>query len=507
MVEEEVREELRRKITFGINRTAILYNQQRLTNPVKFNFRYQRDYLWFQVRRAQDPGFFRKIFNLSHKSPNFQSNRSFVMKIILRDICAGHFNTDQISGEVELESFHKKNKMGNYEPRHARRRLNDELNDLAFEKGRTSPDRRIVSYSTAFSLDTTKQRPLLDQAEKMWDEEVQQAMNGEQKVLIETKAIMLHEIFHERWQDLIELRRSMLETLGTFDDNISMSTYFSALYQEISEFSPYFIILSNHLNSICEIFWFMKKNEEKRASLLLSSQVLNVYDNDIDKTMAAMQSIGWDPQNIVHHLIGVPVALTSFGFQSQALKLSRELVKLSRGTEVWGATSLELISMFRNQKNYKEMHELSTSTMKNIGQVQDQFLSTLLRIRHAEALGLNGNSILAANELEKIFSDMDQFTGNYVQHNNIFSQVFRYVLTEKDPSPHDGSVPIKVSVLENLAFAAYRLGEFCLAMKYLGELLHGEEDYFRRDDAMNSFLNLHRIYNETIFKCNLKEYF
>ena len=92
--------------------------------------------------------------------------------------------------------------MGNYEPRHARRRLNDELNDLAFEKGRTSPDRRIVSYSTAFSLDTTKQRPLLDQAEKMWDEEVQQAMNGEQKVLIETKAIMLHEIFHERWQDI-----------------------------------------------------------------------------------------------------------------------------------------------------------------------------------------------------------------------------------------------------------------------------------------------------------------
>jgi hypothetical protein len=507
MVEDRIREELRQKITFGINRTAILYNQQRLTDPEKYDFQYQWDHLWFQIRRTRDPGFFRKIFQMSHGSSNFQSNRSFVMKIILRDLCLGRFNTQQLSGETELESFHKKNKTGNYEPRHVRRRLNDEMKDLVLKIGRIGQDKRAVSYSTAFSLDQVKQEPLLDEAGKMWEEEVQQALKSNQQVLNEFKAIMVKEIFHERWLDLIELRESMLTTLGTLDDEVRISPYFKALHLEVSEFSPYFIILGNHLNSVCEIFWFMKKKQEDRASLLQSPQVLKVHENDIAKTLSAMQSIGWDSQHIVSLLMSVPDALMSFGFRSSALKLSKELVALSRGSEIWGETCLELISMLRNQKNYKEMLELSTSTMKNIDQVKYQFLSALLRIRHAEALGLNGERSLAVNELEKIFIARNQFTENYVPFNKEVNQYFSYVLIEKEPSPDDGSVPVKISVLDNLASAAYRISEYCLAMKYLEELLYGEADYFKRDDTLDSYLSLSKIYNEMIFKCNSKKYF
>jgi hypothetical protein len=298
----------------------------------------------------------------------------------------------------------------------------------------------------------------------------------------------------------------MLTTLGTLDDEVRISPYFKALHLEVSEFSPYFINLCNHLNSTCEIFWFMKKKEESRANLLQSPQVLKVYDNDIDKTLSAMQSIGWDSQHIVSRLMSTPDALISSGFLGQALKLSKELVVLSMGTEIWGETCLELISMLRNQKYYGEMLELSTSIMKNVGQVKDQFLSALLRIRHAEALGLNGKHSLAVNELEKIFSARNQFTGNYVPYGSIVFQTFRYVLTEKEPSPNEGSVPVKISVLENLSFAALRIREYCLVVKYLKELLYGEADYFKRDDALNSFLDLHRIYNEMTFKCNSKEY-
>lgn len=163
--------------------------------------------------------------------------------------------------------------------------------------------------------------------------------------------------------------------------------------------------------------------------------------------------------------------------------------------------------MLRNQKNYKEMLELSTSTMKNIDQVKYQFLSALLRIRHAEALGLNGERSLAVNELEKIFIARNQFTENYVPFNKEVNQYFSYVLIEKEPSPDDGSVPVKISVLDNLASAAYRISEYCLAMKYLEELLYGEADYFKRDDTLDSYLSLSKIYNEMIFKCNSKKYF
>ena len=165
------------------------------------------------------------------------------------------------------------------------------------------------------------------------------------------------------------------------------------------------------------------------------------------------------------------------------------------------------VPMLRNQKYYGEMLELSTSIMKNVGQVKDQFLSALLRIRHAEALGLNGKHSLAVNELEKIFSARNQFTGNYVPYGSIVFQTFRYVLTEKEPSPNEGSVSVKISVLENLSFAAYRISEYCLAMKYLEELLYGEADYFKRDDTLDSYLSLSKIYNEMIFKCNSKKYF
>lgn len=507
MMEEEVRQDLRRKIIFGINRTAILYNEQRLTSPEKLNFRYQRDHLWFQTRRVQDPGFFRKIFNLSHKSPNFQSNRSFVMKILIRDICAGRFNTDHVSGEAELESFHKKNKIGNYEPRHARRKLNDELNDLVIEIGRVDSDRRRVSYSTAFSIDPSKQEPLFDEAKKLWEKEVQQTLKGKQQSFIESRAIILQEVFQERWSDLIELRKSILKTLGALDDDIKINPYFSALHLEVSEFSPYFIIFCNHLNSICEIFWFMKKNEDKRTSMLLSREVPKVEEDDVEKTLSAMQSIGWDSQRIVQHLMSVQDALMSFGFGGPALKLSKELMVLSRKTELWGEACLEYMSLLRNQKKYKEMLELATSTIENNESIKNQFLSALIKIRHAEALGLNGHHSLAVKELEEMFGTRNQFTGNYTSYIDKINQAFDYVLTEKEPPPGAGLVPVKVSVLENLVNASLRISEYCLAKKYLEELFVSGADYFKRDDALDLFLNFSRIYNKMIFRCNSKQYF
>lgn len=180
---------------------------------------------------------------------------------------------------------------------------------------------------------------------------------------------------------------------------------------------------------------------------------------------------------------------------------------LSKGTEIWGEACLEYISLLRNLEKYKEMLEISTYTFRNIDSISDRFLSALLKIRHAEALGLNGSRSLAVNELEEIFGTRNQFRENYVPYINNVRQAFSYVLTEKDSSPDAGSVPVKVSVLENLVAAALRISEYCLAKKYLEELLYAEADYFKRDDTLDSFLNLSRVYSEMIFKCNSKQYF
>ena len=388
MDDKKVREVLKQKIIFGVNRTGILYNKQRMSDPEKYDLPYQNDYYLFQARRATDPGFYRHIFMLSHKSHNFQSNREFVMKAVLRDLCAGRFNTDQLSGEVDLEAFHKKNKSGDYDPRHTRRRLNNELKELVVEKGRIDSDERKISYSSAFNLDQASGDPILGKAAEKWKEEVNQLLSDEQRAIKLSVPISLLEIYSERLSDLIELQKDMLEILGKFEQELRSSAYFSALHNEISTFSPVFIVLCNHINSICEIFWFMKKGRDKRSSLLLSSPFLKVDANDIEKTLSLMRSISWKNEQIVLRLLNIPRALISFHFDDLALKLLDELMVLGENETIGASVALGYLAIMRDIGKYKDMLELSLSVIKKYALTKDRFTYTLLRIRCAEALAL-----------------------------------------------------------------------------------------------------------------------
>jgi hypothetical protein len=77
---------------------------------------------------------------------------------------------------------------------------------------------------------------------------------------------LIREIFPERWVELTEMQKKMLSILssGLIEDK---NGYFPALREELENFSPYFIILYNHINSICEIYWFMGKDQGKGSLL------------------------------------------------------------------------------------------------------------------------------------------------------------------------------------------------------------------------------------------------
>lgn len=499
---KEITENLRRKIMFGINRTALLYNAQRLADPDKYDFQYQRDYFLFQDWRAKDSGFFRYIFQVSHDSPNFQSNRSFIMKAILRDLCTGGFKTEQLSGGAELESFHKKNKIGDYNPRHARRMLNDELKNLIYKKGRIDQDERKVSYGSAFNIDPTKLGSVPDEAKKMWEKEIGQILGDQQNWIRLSKTIFLKEIYPERWSDLVVLKKKMLDILGSFDDEIKATSYFSALQYEVSSFSPYFIILSNHINSLSEIYWFMKKSEDKRASILHSHRDFKVDEKDIDQTLTIMHSIGLNNRDIALRLVSVPHELMLSGFDSLALELFNRLMALAKNTEIETKIGLEYVSMLRNQEKYTEMLEISTNLIENYGLDKNRLTFILLKIRNAEALSFNGEQNLAVKQIEEIFSIRDQFRGSYTPYINRINNILEYELTEKESLQEAGSVPVRVSILENLISAALRISEYCLAKKYLEELFDSESNYFKRVDALDSFLNLQQVYNKMIFRCD-----
>lgn len=427
---------------------------------------------------------------------------SFIMKVILRDLCTGGFNTDQLSGEAELESFHKKNKIGDYNPRHARRMLNDELKNLIYKKGRIDQDKRKISYGSAFNMDPTKLGSIPDEAKKMWEEEIGQILGDQQNRIIFTKTSFLTEIYPERWSDLVVLKKKMLDILESFDGEIKSTAYFSSLQYEVSSFSPYFNILSNYINSLSEIFWFMKKSEDKRASILDSHRDFKVDEKDIDQTLTIMHSIGLNNRDIALRLVSVPHALISFGFDSLALELLNRITALAKNTEIERKIGLEYVSMLRNQEKYTEMLEISTNLIENYGLDKDRLTFILLKIRNAEALSFNGNQNLAVKQIEDIFRIRDQFGGSYNPNINIFNKLIEYELTEKESLPEAGSVPVRVSILKNLISAALRIGEYCLAKKYLEELFDSESNYFKREDALDSFLNLQQVYNKMIFRCD-----
>ena len=505
MVEEsELKEELRKKIMFGINQMAILYNNERINNPEKYDFFYQWDYLWFQIRRASDPGFFRHIFMLSHKSPNFHSNRLFVTKMILMDICAGKFNTDQLSGIPSIDSVHKKNKEGDYHPRQTRRRLNEELREVVFKKDRQDLDERKLSYITVFNVETSKTSSLLKKAEKMWKAELNSQYIDEQSVIEQSKPIFLQEIYPERWNDLKELQKKMLEIMQSFEVEIKNSKFFSALYDEIKTFTTLFVTLSNHINSICEIFWFMKKESPKRTALLISQIAFKIDESDIEKTFSIMTSIGWSPTNIVNDLILVPGALLFFRQEKLAISLIKSLITLENNDALSLPLSLNFIAILRDAGKYKEMLELSNTIIEKYNTNNDLFTLALLKIRNAEALSLNGKHIESVTKLEEIFEKRDQFKGYYVPYRKAIKLAFDYILKENEPKPEEETVPVRVSILENLLHAAYRISEYCLVKKYLEELFESESEYFKREDATDSFINLNDLYTKVILRCESK---
>ena len=108
------------------------------------------------------------------------------------------------------------------------------------------------------------------------------------------------------------------------------------------------------------------------------------------------------------------------------------------------------------------------------------------------------------NELEAIYLTRDEFKGSYVPYNNAIKQSLDFVLAENQPLTDADSVPVRVSILINLIGASLRIREHCLAKKYLEELFESESSYFKRDDAMDLFLNLNKAYTETILRCNPK---
>lgn len=499
MIDDQVGINLRNMIMFGINKTAVLYNNAILQDPIKYNYTYQYDHLWFQEKMTNSPGFYRVLFVLSRKSKNFINNRTFVMKAVLLDICQRKFNTNNLSGLPDLHRYYKKGFDSNYNPRHTRRKFTDDLQDLVIKDGRLDDDKRKISYSTAFTLDD-KINDSFSPSLKMWHDEINSLnLNLDNAVKIRRQAL-IREIFPERWVELKQMQKEMLSILST-ELIKDKDVYFPFLRKEVESFSAYFIMLSNHINSISEISWFMGKDHGKRCSIMNNNYKLLVVWDDINKTLEKMQEI-FTSSEIVSRLYGVPEALLWYGNKEVAVILIKRLIDLETYDERKIELEIEYAALLRNLTKYKEMFTVINLAISNYKGQQNTLEYALLKIRHAEAVAFNGSKQNAIKELDEIFERKHEFKGNYTPSNVVAQENIKYVLREGYTNSDTKSVPIKISVLENLIGASDRIGVYCLEIKYIEDLLYNEKEYFQNIDTIDMFLNLHKQLNKTIFLCS-----
>ncbi len=495
-------------ITFGINRTAILYNQELISDPIKYDLQYQQDHLYFQERRSKDPAFFRYIFAESHKSSNFESKRRFILKAVLRDLCIGEFNTSQLSGVVDLESdkfpksFHSKNKEGDYNPRHSRRMLNEELNELVVKKGHGDDDERNRNYTTAFSIKHDKIDPSLDQGKKMWENELKNNSENIDDILSISITASLMQIFPEKWEDIMHLRDIMLNTLWSFGGDILSGPNYLALESEITSISPHFIMLYEHINAISEISWFMRKDNGKRISILAVKPQLIVNVSDIEKTVEILRNSRMENFQVIHLLMPATNSLMHYGFSDVAILLMNKLIALNDEVELTGEMALQFSAILRESGKYSDMLTFTENSSKNLNSQQDTFVLALFKIRHAEALAFNGRHNDAIIILNEMFSKRDQFTGEYIAYNKLIKNASDYVLTENEKALENNSTPIRVSLLLNLIKASLRIKEYCLTEKYIEEFFNTEKEFLKKETSTGILLKLNEIYVDVIRKCN-----
>ncbi len=502
MAKEEILDKLQKLVIFGVNNSAILYNKQRLENPDKYNLRYQLDHYLLQVRRSTDPNFYRYIFKQSHISHNFISNRAIVIKAVIRDLCVGKFNTEQLSGVVELETVHKKNKNGDFHPRQTRRRINEDLGNFVYKKGHTEKDGREITYGTPFGYGFLEGGIFPDDAKKMWQTEKEEYSSNSIEIAKTTNTAFLIEVFPERWQDIIEMRKKMLLILGELESESGYSEFHSALYNEILSFSRIFITLCNHINSICETFWFMRKSEKIRMSMLKSKSKLDLQDKEIIESFELLKEMRWKPDEIGNNMVLAANALFILGYSDLAISIYRKILSLDIVDSLKIAVYLEEICVLRNIERFQEMLNISQFVVNSFKLTDDNYFHSLLRIRHSEALAFNGKRGEAVEILESIYAIRNKHSGFHQSFGNSMAEAINLVLYEKEQDTKKYISPNNVSLLKNLLMAAFRIQEYCLCKKYTEELLEIGREYFKGEDKFEEFMGVHEIYNKVIFLCN-----
>lgn len=497
---EDIRTNIRNAVYHAVDRSGLLTYEARFKNKVKADLNYQYDNYIFQKRRALDPGFFRYIFKVCRESPNFLSERQFLLKTFLTDISKDDFRIKEVSGSPK--PYHTKNKEGDFEPRHARRIVRERMDHAFSEQTTHADDQRFVTYQSVFNPRSRIDASASKTSKDLWATEVQNTISNEEEMVALRHNSTLIELLPEVWEDRRVLSRESTEIIkrGPFGD----TDYAIQMSQEISSFSDIFRVFCNNMNSLAEINWFMGKEHHKRASFLKGRYPFAYTTGDLDKVLGSIKNLLASNEDYLKRI--APEATSSF-LWLRIPEISERFMNIrmsfSKDEKEKCVTFIERTAFMRDIGKKDLMLESGRLAVSFCQNNSDPYSIALAKIRYAEALCFNGMKKEGIELLSEVDRERGSIKGSHLsmssEKRNAIEGLKEETYTELDT---EVSMPGSLAILLNLRMVAERIKECRLEIEYLESAFTEGKEFLQSREGTNHQIYLSSRYSQLLYNCS-----
>lgn len=495
---EDIRANIRYAVYNAVERSGSLTYEARFKNKVKADINYQYDNYMFQSRRALDPSFFRYIFKTCRESPNFISERRFLLNAFLTDISKGDFRIKEVSGNPK--PYHTKSKVGDFDPRHARRIVRERMGHAFSEQPVAADDQRFIRYKSVFNPISGIDADASKISKDLWAIEQQKTRSNEREMEVLIYNSTLIELLPEVWEDRKTLYRESIDIIkkSQFGD----TGFAVQMSQEINSFSDIFRVFCNNMNSLAEINWFMGKEHQKRASLLSRSYLFSYTEVDLEKVLGSIKNLITPYENYLKSL-GIYAASTFLWLRIPEIaeRFMDILESLSKDDKERCLTFIERTAFFLNLGKREQMLE---SGKRAVSYCQnDSYSLALAKTRYAEALFFNG----IKREATELLSEVDMTRTSIIGFQPSKSLERRVALESINGEANnkvnsERRMPSSLAILLNLRMVAERIGDCLLEMKYLESAFSEGKEFLQSKEGTDHLIYLSSRYSQLLHNCH-----
>ena len=445
----------------------------------------------FQARRGQDLAFHQHLLRQSLKSPVFRSHTEALMRAVVNDLIQGHFELESFRSRVDLGKFNepqgrKEPKGGLYDPRHARRLINEDNVDMFFNLEPDKTDGRIKRLSSTFNPDSPLPEGISDLARYLMENE---KMEFYHNLDIYSGIAFSQYLLCEYW-DLFKIEEEI------FERNVASAVGDEEIRKELKSWPEskdrLLNTLINHIVSMETIAGFMRRPSRTREEILRGRYRLSLSYDQLKCGMNNIMSYyGEGGTELCLHALK---SVLRKGDIESAIAGMKYLSGISLGDQKIQIL-VALSSTQRDSGKYADMLESIGEAHSLLADSSPVIVKGLVKCRLAEALHFNGRDAEVDSLLSEIYGLALSAEDYYSGERDLVESIKVASMMESLGSQIEvKGTPVKLSLFENLIMACKRIDDCDAEIHFIREAFKGceriltEERYLSDSSFLDSEL-------------------